>query len=71
MKDLWPLNYFLGISITRDTYRLFLSQENYVIDILQRDNMLKSNPCLILSETISKLYANGKLVADPHPSIAV
>ncbi|GJY29079.1 ribonuclease H-like domain-containing protein [Tanacetum coccineum] len=36
MTDLGPLNYFLGISVTRDSSGLFLSQKKYAIEILER-----------------------------------
>ena len=34
MKDLGPLNYFLGITITRTSAGLFLSQQRYASEIL-------------------------------------
>ncbi|GKB44775.1 ribonuclease H-like domain-containing protein [Tanacetum coccineum] len=36
MTDLGPLNYFLGISVTRDSSSLFLSQKKYAIEILEK-----------------------------------
>ncbi|GJR30630.1 ribonuclease H-like domain-containing protein [Tanacetum coccineum] len=36
MTNLSPLNYFLGISITRDSPGLFLSQKKYAIELLDR-----------------------------------
>nr|GEX40514.1 ribonuclease H-like domain-containing protein [Tanacetum cinerariifolium] len=32
MTDLGPLNYFLGVSVTRDTFGMFLSQQNYATE---------------------------------------
>ncbi|GKA75791.1 ribonuclease H-like domain-containing protein [Tanacetum coccineum] len=43
MTDLGPLNYFLGISVTRDSSRLFLSQKKYAIEILNRAHMANFN----------------------------
>ncbi|GJT80320.1 ribonuclease H-like domain-containing protein [Tanacetum coccineum] len=39
MTDLGPLNYFLGISVTRDSSGLFLSQKKYALEILDRAHM--------------------------------
>jgi hypothetical protein len=36
MKDLGPLHHFLGISVTRTTSTLHLSQRQYILDILSR-----------------------------------
>ncbi|GJU20676.1 ribonuclease H-like domain-containing protein [Tanacetum coccineum] len=40
MTDLDPLNYFLGISATRTTSGIFLSQTKYATEILERAHML-------------------------------
>ena len=39
MKDLGPLNYFLGISVTRYKGGLFLSQRKYAAEIIDRVGM--------------------------------
>nr|GEW75224.1 ribonuclease H-like domain-containing protein [Tanacetum cinerariifolium] len=39
MTDLGPLNYFLGISVTRDSSGLFLSQKKYAVEILEKAHM--------------------------------
>jgi len=39
MTDLGDLHHFLGISVTRSTYGLFLSQRQYAVDLLQRAGM--------------------------------
>jgi hypothetical protein len=36
MTDLGLLHHFLGIAVTRDTHGLFLSQRQYVLDLLTR-----------------------------------
>nr|GFB75305.1 ribonuclease H-like domain-containing protein [Tanacetum cinerariifolium] len=36
MTDLDPLNYFLGVSVTRDTSGMFLSQQKYATEVLER-----------------------------------
>ncbi|GJX60940.1 ribonuclease H-like domain-containing protein [Tanacetum coccineum] len=40
MTDLGPLNYFLGISVTRDSLGLFLSQKKYAVEILEKAHMV-------------------------------
>nr|GFC70558.1 ribonuclease H-like domain-containing protein [Tanacetum cinerariifolium] len=44
MIDLGALNYFLGISVTRDSSGMFLSQRKYAIEILERAHMVGCNP---------------------------
>ena len=39
MTDLGDLHHFLGISVTRSTDGLFLSQRQYAVDLLQRAGM--------------------------------
>lgn len=51
MKVLGDLSYFLGIIATQDAKGIFLSQHNYVMEILERANMLNCNLCLILIQT--------------------
>nr|GEY93275.1 ribonuclease H-like domain-containing protein [Tanacetum cinerariifolium] len=59
MIDLGPLNYFLGISATRTTSGIFLSQTKYATEILERAQMLKCNPCRTLVYTEKKLGPEG------------
>ncbi|GJT94801.1 ribonuclease H-like domain-containing protein [Tanacetum coccineum] len=71
MTDLGPLNYFLGISVTRNTSGMFLSQQKYASELLERAGMLTCNPCRTPVDTDSKLSAG---MVDPcvdHPYIAV
>ena len=65
MTDLRALNYFLGISVTRSSHDLFLSQRKYATEILQWANMLQCIPARTPAETTHKLGANGPPVADP------
>jgi len=46
MKDLGPLSYFLGISVTKHTSGLFLSQKKYAEEIVERAGVssCKSSP---------------------------
>ncbi|GJR57528.1 ribonuclease H-like domain-containing protein [Tanacetum coccineum] len=65
MTDLGPLNYFLGISVTRNTSGMFLSQQKYATEVLERAGMLTCNPCRTPVDTDSKLAADGDPVSDP------
>ncbi|GJT10849.1 ribonuclease H-like domain-containing protein [Tanacetum coccineum] len=64
MTDLGPLNYFLGISVTRDSSGLFLSQKKYALEILDRAHMANCNPSRTPIDTESKLGSEGDLVSD-------
>ncbi|GJW12467.1 ribonuclease H-like domain-containing protein [Tanacetum coccineum] len=59
MTYLGPLNYFLGISVTRDSLGLFLSQKKYAVEILERAHMVTCNPCHTSIDTESKLGCDG------------
>ncbi|GKA00302.1 ribonuclease H-like domain-containing protein [Tanacetum coccineum] len=55
MTDLGPLNYFLSISATRTTTDIFLSETKYVIEILERAQMLNcdlAGPQLTLKRSL-------------------
>ncbi|GJR56305.1 ribonuclease H-like domain-containing protein [Tanacetum coccineum] len=66
MTDLGALNYFLGISFTRDSTRMFLSQKQYAIELLERAHMLNCNPTQTTADTKSKLGPGGALVFYPN-----
>ncbi|GJZ34094.1 ribonuclease H-like domain-containing protein [Tanacetum coccineum] len=59
MTDLGPLNYFLGISATRTTSGIFLSQTKYATEILEQAQMLNCNPCRTPIDTEKKLGPEG------------
>ncbi|GKC58057.1 ribonuclease H-like domain-containing protein, partial [Tanacetum coccineum] len=65
MTDLGPLNYFLGISVTRDSSRLFLFQKKYALEIRDRAHMANCNPSRTPIDTESKLRSDGDLESDP------
>ncbi|XP_071700426.1 uncharacterized protein [Rutidosis leptorrhynchoides] len=62
MKDLGDLNYFLGISVTRNTHGLFLSQEKYAEDIIIRAGM---TTCKTVKAPVD---TNGKISGTEGPS---
>lgn len=66
MKDLGPLNYFLGIAVTRHKGDLFLSQRKYAEEIVDRAGMTSCKPSATPVDTKSKISAtSGTPVADP------
>ncbi|GKD59014.1 ribonuclease H-like domain-containing protein, partial [Tanacetum coccineum] len=65
MTDLGSLNYFLGISVTRDSSGMFLSQRKYVVEILERAYMVNYNPSGTPVDTESKIGDDSDPVFDP------
>nr|GEV25651.1 putative reverse transcriptase [Tanacetum cinerariifolium] len=65
MTDLGALNYFLGISADRTPTGLFLSQEMYAVQLLERAHMVTCNPSRTPVDTESKLGPEGVPVQDP------
>jgi hypothetical protein len=65
MTDMGALHHFLGVSVQRQSASLFLSQRQYILDILDRAGMLSCKPCSTPVDTNSKLSANGAAVTDP------
>ncbi|GKE03657.1 ribonuclease H-like domain-containing protein, partial [Tanacetum coccineum] len=65
MTDLGALNYFLGISVTRDFIGMFLSQKKYTMELLDQTHMASCNPTRTPVDTVSKLGADRDLVSDP------
>nr|GEY42758.1 ribonuclease H-like domain-containing protein [Tanacetum cinerariifolium] len=65
MTDLGALNYFLGISVTRDSSGMFLSQRKYAMEILERAHMVGCNHSRTPVDTESKLGDGCTPVVDP------
>ncbi|GKC22910.1 ribonuclease H-like domain-containing protein [Tanacetum coccineum] len=65
MTNLWALNYLLGISVTRDSTCMFLSQKKYALEILDRAHMAKCNPTRTPVDTESKLGSDGDPISNP------
>ena len=64
MKDLGQLHHFLGMSVTHSSARLFLSQRQYILDILERAGMQDCKPCSTPVDTCAKLSYDGPPVDD-------
>nr|GEX74273.1 ribonuclease H-like domain-containing protein [Tanacetum cinerariifolium] len=65
MTDLDSLNYFLGISVTRNSLGMFLSQRKYAAEILERAHMSNCNLSRAPVDTESKLRDDGDPVSNP------
>ncbi|XP_066380562.1 uncharacterized mitochondrial protein AtMg00810-like [Miscanthus floridulus] len=65
MTDMGPLHHFLGLSVDRRVDGLFLSQRQYMLDILDHAGMRDCKPCSTPIDTHAKMSANGVPVADP------
>ena len=57
MTDLGALHHFLGISVTRSSQGLFLSQRQYALDLLQRAGMAECHSTATPVDTHAKLSA--------------
>lgn len=66
LKDLGPLNYFLGIAVTRHRGGLFLSQRKYAAKIIDRAGMSTCKPTPTPVDTKPKVSAkSGNSYANP------
>lgn len=67
VKDIGPVQYFLGIEVKRTTAGFFLSQAKYANDVLERAGMANCKAISTPADTKSKVSADdGKLLADPR-----
>jgi len=65
MKDLGPLHHFLGMHVQHTGSGIFLSQRQYMIEILERAGMADCKPCTTPVDVNPKLSADGAPVSDP------
>jgi len=65
MKDLGPLHHFLGMQVQHTGSGLFLSQRQYMLEILDRAGMTNCKPCTTPVDVNPKLSADGPPVSDP------
>ncbi|GJW87627.1 ribonuclease H-like domain-containing protein [Tanacetum coccineum] len=63
MTDLAAFNYLLGISVTRDSTDMFLSQKKYALELLDMAHMANCNPTRTSVDIESKV--DGDLNSDP------
>ncbi|XP_021980841.1 uncharacterized mitochondrial protein AtMg00810-like [Helianthus annuus] len=59
MKDLGPFSHFLGVQVTRTTNCMFLSQQQYTNDIIERAGMTSCNPVATPVDCNPKLSATS------------
>ncbi|KAJ0624958.1 putative RNA-directed DNA polymerase [Helianthus annuus] len=64
MKDLGNLSLFLGIHVTRKGDTMFLSQQSYAADIIERAGMSSCKPAATPVDTNSKLGADSGTAFD-------
>jgi hypothetical protein len=64
MKDLGRLHHFFGVSVTKHDSGLFLSQQHYMIDILEHAGMSDCKMCSPTIDTCAKLSSEGPPVPD-------
>ncbi|GJY06797.1 ribonuclease H-like domain-containing protein [Tanacetum coccineum] len=64
MTNLGALDYFLGISVTREFKGMFLSQKKYALQLLDKAHMANCSPTRTLVDTESKLGSGGVPVSD-------
>jgi hypothetical protein len=57
IKDLGPLTYFLGISVVSTAAGFLLSQQQYILDILHRTNMVAAKPVSSPMATTTKFVS--------------
>ena len=66
VRDMGPLRFFLGISVTRTAHGFALSQQQYAEDILERAGMANCKPISTPVDVKGKLpAAEGEPVSDP------
>jgi hypothetical protein len=59
MKDLDSLQHFLGVAVQRQKDTMFLSQRQYILDILARHGMSGCKPCSTPVDTCAKISADA------------
>ena len=65
MKELGELNHFIGLEVERAKEGLFLCQEKYARDLLQKYGMFDCKPLALPTEMNSKLsITKGKDLKD-------
>ncbi|CAL8075907.1 unnamed protein product [Prunus armeniaca] len=66
IKDLGPLNYFLGLQVLHKNGTLHINQLKYAHDLLQKANLLNSKPAYIpLATEVLLSVSDGALISNP------
>jgi hypothetical protein len=65
MTHLGSLHHFLGATASRTPTTLFLSQRQYILDLLSHAGLLDCQPCRTPADVGAKLSADGDPVPDP------
>jgi hypothetical protein len=66
MKDISTLHHFLGLVVEQHSEGLFLSHQQYALDILERAGMSDCKPCSTPVDSHAKVSAMiGTIVSDP------
>jgi hypothetical protein len=68
LKDLGLLHHFLGMHVQHSPSGLFLSQRQYMLEILDQAGMTNCKPCSTPVDLNLKLSTGGAPVADPTDS---
>jgi hypothetical protein len=68
LKDLGQLHYFLGMEVLHDVDGIFLSQKQYILDLLQKSNMNNAKP-VTSPMTSSKSLSRFDSEAFANPSL--
>jgi hypothetical protein len=66
LKDLGPLHYFLGLKVTQAADGLYLSQQKYTADLLQRAGMTTCKPAPTPLSSSSKFSAHDGVLLSPE-----
>jgi hypothetical protein len=65
LKDLGPLHHFLGMQVQHTSSGLFLSQRQYMLEVLARAGMTDCKSCSTPVDLNPKLPSDGAPVTDP------
>jgi hypothetical protein len=57
VKDLGPLNFFLGVEVLSIPHGILLSQQRYIMDLLIRTKMNEAKPITTPMESTTSLFA--------------
>ena len=68
MKDLGPLQFFLGIEVARNESGIYLCQRKYALDIISETGLMEAKPANFPLEENNKLaLSDSPLLPDPKP----